>query len=597
MRNTREILRQKWLLKRTHRAICASVGVSVGAVSLALQRAADAQLTWEAVVGLDDAQLEARLYPSVVAAGSRPEPDCAWIHRERHRPGVTLDLLHHEYLEKHPGGLRYTTFCDRYREWLGRRGLVMRQVHVAGDKAFVDYSGKKPSIVDPHTGEVTEVELFVAVLGASNLTYAEATLTQRGPDWIASHVRAFEYFGGVPAALVPDQLKSGVTRACRYEPDVQRTYEELAQHYGTTVLPARPAHPRDKAKVEVGVQIAQRWLLARIRDEVFHSVGELNARLRELLVDLNGREMRRYGMSKLSDPCIDGLPRRGFFHPADPRDALHGDRPTLGAEAQEEHAPPRRGQSLESLVDGPRERCRPDPKRPHALGEGKEVFQPRPAELQPEARRGQRAKLAEPADAALTQRMTQSARHRDVVDRNVAHALRNLEREARRLDDARESQQAVERTHRFVLRPRAPVHFQVREPVEIADACPAVAAHGLQQGQRHRQRLEQDGAGVLLDGDSLVTELRERRHVRDEPFAQRVGHEPRELLQERVGPRLGDGGGRKCLDCREHAVQLAQLGASEARKTCDVSHGPAVEIAQSAQLFPLQGAAKEVRER
>jgi transposase len=298
MRNTREILRQKWLLKRTHRAIVASVGVSVGAVSLALSRAANAQLTWEAVQALDDAELEARLYPSVVAAAARAEPDCTWIHRERHRAGVTMELLHHEYLVRHPDGLRYTAFCDRYREWVGRRGLVMRQVHVAGDKAFVDYSGKKPSVVDAQTGEVTEVELFVAVLGASNLTYAEATLTQRCPDWIASHVRAFEYFGGVPAALVPDQLKAGVTRACRYEPEVQRTYEELAQHYGTTVLPARPAHPRDKAKVEVAVQIAQRWLLARIRDEVFHSVGELNARLRELLVDLNGREMRRYGKSR-----------------------------------------------------------------------------------------------------------------------------------------------------------------------------------------------------------------------------------------------------------------------------------------------------------
>jgi len=298
MRNTKEILRQKWLLKRSHRAIVASVGVSVGAVSLVLARAKKAGLTWEAVQALGDAELEARLFPSVAAAGGRPEPDCSWIHGERHRAGVTLELLHIEYLEKHPDGLRYTAFCERYREWLGRRGLVMRQMHVAGDKAFVDYSGKKPWIVDPETGEVTEVELFVAALGASNLTYAEATYTQRGPDWIASHVRAFEYFGGVPAALVPDQLKSGVTRACLYEPETQRTYEELAQHYGTTVLPARPAHPRDKAKVEVAVQIAQRWLLARIRNEVFHSLGALNARLRELLVELNGRLMRRYGKSR-----------------------------------------------------------------------------------------------------------------------------------------------------------------------------------------------------------------------------------------------------------------------------------------------------------
>ena len=298
MRNTREIVRQKWLLKRPHRAISESVGVSVGAVSLALERATEAQLTWEGIESLDDAELEARLYPTVVAAASRPEPDCTWVHRERHRPGVTLELLHHEYLEQHPDGLRYTTFCDRYRTWLGRRGLVMRQVHIAGDKAFVNYSGKKARIVDPTTGEVIEVELFVATLGASNLTYAEASYTQRSPDWIASHVRAFEYFGGVPAALVPDQLKSGVSHGCRYEPEAQRTYEELARHYGTTVLPARPLHPRDKAKVEVAVQIAQRWLLARIRDEVFHSIGALNARLRELLVNLNGRVMRRYGKSR-----------------------------------------------------------------------------------------------------------------------------------------------------------------------------------------------------------------------------------------------------------------------------------------------------------
>jgi hypothetical protein len=167
MRNTREILRQKWLLGRPHRAICASVGVSVGAVCLALARAADAKLTWESVDALGDGALEALLYPSVVAAAARPEPDCTWIHRERHRVGVTLELLHHEYLEQHPNGLRYTSFCDRYREWLGRRGLVMRQVHVAGAKMFVDYSGKKAQIVDGSTGEIVDVEFFVAVSPAT----------------------------------------------------------------------------------------------------------------------------------------------------------------------------------------------------------------------------------------------------------------------------------------------------------------------------------------------------------------------------------------------------------------------------------------------
>ena len=162
MRNTREILRQKWLLQRPHRAIAASVGVSVGAVGLVVKRAREAELTWQNLEALNDAELEQRLYRSAPPRSQRPEPDCEWIHRERHRPGVTLELLHHEYLEQHPNGLRYTSFCDRYRKWLARRGLVMRQVHLAGDKLFVDYSGKKPRIVDPDTGEVTEVELFVA---------------------------------------------------------------------------------------------------------------------------------------------------------------------------------------------------------------------------------------------------------------------------------------------------------------------------------------------------------------------------------------------------------------------------------------------------
>lgn len=298
MRHTREILRQKFLLRRSHRAIAKSVGVSAGVVSLAAKRAAAAALEWQQIETLDDRDLEARLYPAVVLASERVEPDCAWIHRERHRPGVTLELLHHEYLEEHPEGLKYTSFCDRYRAWLRRRGLFMRQVHLAGDKLFVDYSGKKAHIVEPDTGEVIEVELFVAVLGASNFTYAEATATQQSPDWIASHVRTLEFIGGAPVAFVCDQLKSGVTRACRYEPEAQRAYEELAEHYQTTVMPARPRRPRDKASVEVGVQVVQRWILARIRNEVFHSLGELNSRIRELLTDLNGRVMRRYGKSR-----------------------------------------------------------------------------------------------------------------------------------------------------------------------------------------------------------------------------------------------------------------------------------------------------------
>jgi transposase len=174
----------------------------------------------------------------------------------------------------------------------------MRQVHHAGEKLFVDYAGQKPAFIDPASGERIPVELFVAVLGASNYTYAEATRTQQVPDWIASHQRAFAFIGGVTAAVVCDQLKSGVVLPCRYEPGLQRTYEELAQHYGTVIVPARPAHARDKAKIEVAVQIAERWILARLRHETFFSLGALNARIAELLTELNARRMRRYGASR-----------------------------------------------------------------------------------------------------------------------------------------------------------------------------------------------------------------------------------------------------------------------------------------------------------
>jgi len=300
MRNTREILRLKYSLGLSHRRVARSLGLSVGVVGETLRRARRSGLDWAQAQGLTDEQLESRLYGPTIfpGAGQRAVPDCRWVHTERRRPGVTLALLHLEYLEKHPGGYRYTQFCEFYRRWLKRRRLTMRQTHRAGEKMFTDYAGKKPHLVDPRTGEQREVELFVAVLGASNRTYAEATLTQKSPDWISSHIHAFEYFGGVPAAVVPDQLKSGVTKACRYEPTIQRTYEEMARHYGTTILPARPAHPRDKAKVEVAVQVVERWILARLRHQTFFSLEALNERIAELLEELDTRPMRVYGASR-----------------------------------------------------------------------------------------------------------------------------------------------------------------------------------------------------------------------------------------------------------------------------------------------------------
>src|SRR5258708_5218275 len=240
MRQTREILRQKLLLERSNREAARSLGISASSVSTAVSRAKAGKLhDWAAVDALDDVALETRLYgePGWAGRTSRPLPDPAYLHTQLRRKNVTLQLLHVEYLEKHPDGYRYTMFCDHYNRWLQKQSPVMRQTHRAGEKLFVDYSGQKPHVVDPRTGEVTEVELFVAVLGASNLTYAEATRTQRVGDWIGSHVHALEYIGGVPGAIVPDQLKSGGTVPCRYEPGVQRTYDELAEHYRTVILP------------------------------------------------------------------------------------------------------------------------------------------------------------------------------------------------------------------------------------------------------------------------------------------------------------------------------------------------------------------------
>jgi len=319
MRKTREILRQRWPLGRSYRQVAASLGVSVGAVHWTVRRARAAGLDWAGVEALADDDLERRLYGVPPEAGAaRAAPDCAWIHAERKRPGVTLELLHLEYLEKHPDGYRYTQFCESYRRWLKNRGVVMRQLHRAGEKLFTDYAGKRPHLFDPRTGEEIPVELFVAVLGASNYTFAEATRTQQQAEWIASHTRAVEFIGGVTGAVVPDQLRSAVCSPCRYEPEVARAFGDWATHYGTTVLPARPAHPRDKAKVEVGVQIVERWIVARLRNERHFSLESLNARIAELLEELNDRTMRLYGVSRrqlferLDRPALRPLPVERF---------------------------------------------------------------------------------------------------------------------------------------------------------------------------------------------------------------------------------------------------------------------------------------------
>lgn len=322
MRKTRDILRLRWSLGRSVRQTARSLGVSGGLVSKTTNRAKVAGLSWEQVEQLADDELERQLFGTPPAPGERrPEPSMTWIHTELRGVGVTLERLHLDYLGDHPTGYRYTAFCTRYRRWLKKRGVTMRQNHKAGDKLFVDFSGKRPVITDAATGERREVELFVAVLGASNYTFAQATLSQQLPEWISVHIRALEFFGGVSKMLVPDQLRSAVSDPCRHEPTIQRTYNELARHYKCAVVPARPGRSRDKAKVEVAVLVAQRWILARLRNETFFTIDALNKRIAELLADMNARPMRRFGgasrrelFERLEREALLPLPSRRFVY-------------------------------------------------------------------------------------------------------------------------------------------------------------------------------------------------------------------------------------------------------------------------------------------
>ena len=314
MRRIREILRLKNECGLSHRAIAQACSVGLGTVSEYLRRAERCGVVWPLPAELDEAALEARLFPALTPMPERALPDLARLHQELKRVGVTLHLLWEEYREIHPDGYGYSQFCEIYRRWTKKLRRSMRQQHRAGEKTFIDYSGKRPHLIDRRTGEEIPVELFVAVLGASSYTYAEATPSQKLHEWIGSHMRMAEYFGGTSEIWVPDQLKDAVTRSCRYEPGLNRSYEELASHYGAVVVPARPRHPRDKAKVESAVLVAQRWILARLRHRTFFELEELNAAITELLEDLNGRPLQKLGVSRhelwerLDRPALKSLP-------------------------------------------------------------------------------------------------------------------------------------------------------------------------------------------------------------------------------------------------------------------------------------------------
>jgi transposase len=319
MRKIRELLRLKFDLRLSERKIALALSISRSAVAECLQRAAAAGVLWPLPDTLDDAQLEQRLYPLKPKAIEIPTPDFAHVQRELSRPGVTRQLLWQEYKTQQPEGLQYSAFCEQYRQWLHRTAEpVMRFEHRAGEKCFVDYAGHTAEIIDRYTGEIRSAQIFVAVLGCSNYTYAEATWTQSLPDWLGAHVRALEFFGGAPAAFVPDNLKSGVDKPHRYDPDLNRAYAEFAKHYGVAILPARVRKPRDKSKVETGVQIVERWILARLRNRQFFSLTELNVAIDELLIELNERAFqkldgsRRSRFLELDRPALNALPPRAY---------------------------------------------------------------------------------------------------------------------------------------------------------------------------------------------------------------------------------------------------------------------------------------------
>jgi transposase len=327
MRKIREVLRLHFECGCQHRQIALACEISPSTVSDYLSRAERAGVAWEHAKPLSDAEVEARLFQHL----GRSEPsqratiDLTWVHAELGRVGVTLQLLWGDYeaaaRERGAQPYQYSQFCELYASWRDRRRLSMRQVHRPGEKLFLDYSGKKPRICDPETGEVTEVELFVGVLGASNYTFAEATHSQTVPDFCASTVRALEHFEAVPSIMVPDQLRSAVKRPDRYDPDINDAFAELGQHYGVAIIPAPPAKPKGKAKVEAGVLIAQRWILARLRNRRFFSLAELNNAIADLLEELNTRQFqklpgtRRQAFESLDRPCMKALPALRFELP------------------------------------------------------------------------------------------------------------------------------------------------------------------------------------------------------------------------------------------------------------------------------------------
>jgi len=320
MRKIREVLRLTHGLGLSVRQVSEATGVGKTAVSEYVARAKVIGIRWPIPAELSDADLERRLFvpPGFHDGPTKPVPDWAKVHEELKRRGVTLMLLWEEHRGECADGHGYSQFCELYSQWRKRLSPIMRQTHLAGDKLFVDWAGDTLPIIDPMTGEVHEAHLFVAALGASSYTYAEARWTETLPDWIGAHVNALDFLGGVPKATVPDNLKAGITKPSRYEPGINRTYQDLADHYGFVVLPARIRKPRDKAKVEAAVGIVSRYVLGRLRNRRVFSLPELNAAIRDCVAAINAKVMKRLGKSRielfasLDRPALKALPSQRY---------------------------------------------------------------------------------------------------------------------------------------------------------------------------------------------------------------------------------------------------------------------------------------------
>jgi transposase len=319
VRKIREILRLKFELGLDNRQIARSCSIPHSSVANYLRRTAAAGLVWPLPPDLGDAALEAKLFPIVPTNREIRLPDFASMHEQllRHKY-LTLELLWKEYKQNYPDGYQYSWFCELYGCWASKLDIVLRQDYRAGEKMFVDHAGPTVPVVDAKTGVIQEASIFVAVLGASNYTFCEAVWKRDLPSWIGSHTRAVEFFQGVATITIPDNWKTGVTAACYYDPDLNPTYRDWAEHYGTVVIPARVRKPRDKAKVEGGVLIVERWILAALRHRTFFSLAELNGGISELLVTLNRRKFRKLDTTReklfeeIDRPALKPLPAMPF---------------------------------------------------------------------------------------------------------------------------------------------------------------------------------------------------------------------------------------------------------------------------------------------